>query len=157
MVSPIFFYRIGHRFHMLGWKFLAELMERVCFLICHADIAMDCVIGKNVIFGHWGLGVVINGVVEIEDNVIIYHNVTIGRSRKIVDDNPDQLQRIVIGANSLIGTGATILGKSGELRIGRNCEIGAGAVVLESIPDNSMAIGIPAIYSPSKSNYPRVK
>ncbi|GJE18373.1 gamma carbonic anhydrase family protein [Methylobacterium marchantiae] len=48
-----------------------------------------------------------------------------------------------IGANSLVGMGATILNGA---RIGRNCLIGANALITEGkeIPDNSLIVGAPA-------------
>lgn len=47
----------------------------------------------------------------------------------------------VIGRNCFIGARAIILG---NVHIGNNVKIGAGAVVLEDIPDNCTAVGIPA-------------
>lgn len=49
--------------------------------------------------------------------------------------------KIVVDEHSFIGAGATIMP---GVRIGKNCVIGAGAVVTRSIPDNSVAAGIPA-------------
>ena len=46
-----------------------------------------------------------------------------------------------IGENCIIGAGAVVLG---DIRIGDNCKIGANAVVLNDIPDNSTAVGVPA-------------
>jgi carbonic anhydrase/acetyltransferase-like protein (isoleucine patch superfamily) len=48
-----------------------------------------------------------------------------------------------IGANTLIGMGATILNGA---RIGRNCLVGANALVTEGkeFPDNSLIVGAPA-------------
>jgi serine O-acetyltransferase len=105
---------------------------------------MNCSIGKNVVFGHFGLGVAINSGTIIKDNVIIYHGVTIGRSRGIIDTTFDSFESIVIGENTLIGAHAIVLAKTPKLTIGANCEIGAGAVVLEDIPANSIAVGNPA-------------
>jgi carbonic anhydrase/acetyltransferase-like protein (isoleucine patch superfamily) len=67
--------------------------------------------------------------------VIIGENVTIGHSAII--------HACKIEDNTLIGMGAIVL--SGA-KIGKNCIIGAGAVVRENdiIPDNSLAVGIPA-------------
>jgi serine O-acetyltransferase len=47
----------------------------------------------------------------------------------------------VIGDNTVIAPGAKILG---PVKIGKNCVIGANAVVLKDVPDNSVAAGIPA-------------
>lgn len=42
---------------------------------------------------------------------------------------------------SIIGAGAVILG---NIHIGNNVRIGANAVVTHDIPDNSVAVGVPA-------------
>lgn len=46
-----------------------------------------------------------------------------------------------VGKNCVIGAGACILG---NIKIGDNVNIGANAVVLEDIPDNCTAVGVPA-------------
>ena len=53
------------------------------------------------------------------------------------------LHGCTIGANTLIGMGATILNGA---RIGDNCLVGAGALVTEGkeFPDNSLIVGVPA-------------
>ena len=52
------------------------------------------------------------------------------------------LHGCVIGENSLIGMGATVLNGA---RIGKNCLIGAGALITEGkeIPDGSLVMGAP--------------
>jgi serine O-acetyltransferase len=60
--------------------------------------------------------------------------VTIGGRSKIKD-------LPIIGDNVLIGAGAKILG---DVIIGNNVVIGANAVVVESVPDNCVAAGVPA-------------
>lgn len=150
MIRPTFFYRIGSFFYRYRIPFIPNLMRRLCFLICNADVPPGCKIGKNVLFAHWGLGVVLNDLVELQDNVIIYQHVTIGRSRGIDDHHPERLKRIVIGKNTLVGAHAVILAKKEELIIGCNCEIGAGALVIDNVPDNMIAIGVPAVYKPRR-------
>lgn len=68
--------------------------------------------------------------------VIIGNNVVIGHCAVV--------HGAVVGNNVLIGINATVLSGS---RIGNNCIIGAGAVVSENmeIPDNSIAVGVPAM------------
>jgi carbonic anhydrase/acetyltransferase-like protein (isoleucine patch superfamily) len=53
------------------------------------------------------------------------------------------LHGCVIGDNSLIGMGATILN---HVKIGKNCLVGANALVTEGkeFPDNSLIVGSPA-------------
>jgi carbonic anhydrase/acetyltransferase-like protein (isoleucine patch superfamily) len=53
------------------------------------------------------------------------------------------LHGCIIGENSLVGMGATVLN---HVRIGRNCLVGANALVTEgkAFPDNSLIVGSPA-------------
>lgn len=48
---------------------------------------------------------------------------------------------IIIGNNVHIGSNAILMP---NIRIGNNCIIGCGAIVTHDIPDNSIAVGIPA-------------
>ncbi|MCU1329712.1 MAG: serine O-acetyltransferase, partial [Bryobacterales bacterium] len=45
-----------------------------------------------------------------------------------------------IGNNVVVGTGEKVLGGN---RIGRHVKIGAGSVVVHSVPDHSTVVGIP--------------
>ena len=56
-------------------------------------------------------------------------------------ENADIFGKIEIGDNVHIGWNAIIMP---NVSIGNNCVIGAGAVVTKSIPDNSVAVGVPA-------------
>ena len=79
-----------------------------------------------------------NAVVHTDNEkpTIIGNNVVIGHCAVV--------HGAVVGNNVLIGINATVLSGS---RIGNNCIIGAGAVVSENmeIPDNSIAVGVPAM------------
>lgn len=102
-----------------------------------AGIAGKCVIGRGADFGPGlvlvhSLGVVINTGVKGGRNVVIEHQVTIGAEKGLVP---------VIGDNVFIGAGAKILG---GVTIGSGARIGANAVVLDDVPPNATAVGIPA-------------
>jgi serine O-acetyltransferase len=56
--------------------------------------------------------------------------------------NLDEPGAPYIGDNVDIGAGAKVLGK---IRIGNNVLIGANAVVISDVPDNSIAVGVPAV------------
>jgi serine O-acetyltransferase len=51
----------------------------------------------------------------------------------------------VIGNNVDIGAGAKLLGR---IRVGNNVLIGANAVVVGDVPDDSIAVGVPAVCGP---------
>lgn len=90
-------------------------------------------IGEGTVIGYQGIGVVIHKHTVIGKNCIISQNVTFGG--KGGSGVP------VIGDNVLIGAGAVLLG---DIHIGNNVSIGANAVVLTDIPENAIAVGVPA-------------
>lgn len=77
-------------------------------------------------------GIVIGSGVKIGNNCTIYQQVTLGKNK---GEFP------VIGDNVTIFAGAKILG---GIKIGNNAVIGANAVVLKDVPDDSVAVGVPA-------------
>ena len=92
-------------------------------------------IGRGVFIDH-GMGVVIGETAEVGDNCVIYQGVTLGGTGK------DRGKRHpTLGDNVMVGAGAKILG---PFRVGDNSKIAANAVVLEEIPPNSTAVGVPA-------------
>ena len=92
-------------------------------------------IGRGVFIYH-GMGVVIGETAEVGDNCVIYQGVTLGGTGK------DRGKRHpTLGNNVMVGAGAKILG---PFRVGDNAKIAANAVVLEEIPPDSTAVGVPA-------------
>ena len=73
---------------------------------------------------------------EIGDNCTLYQCVTLGGTGK------DHGKRHpTLGDNVMVGSGAKILG---PFRVGDNARVAAGAVVLDEVPANSTAVGVPA-------------
>jgi serine O-acetyltransferase len=96
-----------------------------------------CLIGRGAEFGPGfvlihSMGVVINGQVKGGSNILIEHQVTIGAERR---HSPR------LGNDVFIGAGAKIIG---GVVIGSHVRIGANAVVLDDVPDNCTAVGVPA-------------
>lgn len=92
-------------------------------------------IGRRLFIDH-GNGVVIGETVVIGNDVTIYQGVTLGGTGKDTGK-----RHPTIGNHVTIGTGAKILG---PFKVGDNSVIAAGAVVLQEIPPNSTAVGVPA-------------
>ncbi len=97
-------------------------------------------IGPGLRIWHFG-GIVLNPDTVIGKNCTLRHNVTIGN--RIYDHDVP-----VIGDNVDIGVGAVIMG---SIKIGNNVSIGANAVVLCDVPDNHIAVGVPAKIYPKKN------
>lgn len=74
--------------------------------------------------------------------IVLHQNSTIGEGTKIYQNvTIGNNNGPKIGKNCILGTGAVILG---DIVIGDNCKIGANAVVLTDIPAGSTAVGVPA-------------
>lgn len=114
----------------------AQLFKNINRFIFCCDIAYDIQLGYGLHLPHQGLGVVIGPETVIGDNVTIFQHVTLGA--KV---NGKGYSAPTIGNNVVIGAGACILG---DVHIGNNVYIGANAIVLKDVPDNCMAIGVPA-------------
>ena len=117
-----------------GYLKKAYFYQRVIRLIFSAEIPASVKLEEGVDLVHGGLGCVIHKRSVIGKNTKIYQNVTIGG--KVDGGFP------IIGDNVVIGAGAVILG---NVRIGNNSKIGANAVVLTDVPENAIAVGVPAI------------
>ena len=79
-------------------------------------------------------GIVIHPEAKIGPNCIIFQQVTIGTSNSSLVP--------VIGGHVDIGAGAKLLG---AILVGSHVEIGANAVVLRDVPDDHIAVGVPAV------------
>ncbi len=112
------------------FPFIVKVFIRIIFC---SVIPPQAKIGRNVLFGYNGLGIVIHPRAIIGNNCIISQNVSIGGR------GGNSVPRI--GNNVLLGAGCKILG---NIRIGNDAKIGANSVVLKDIPDGATAVGIPA-------------
>jgi len=86
--------------------------------------------------------VLIGGHVEIAPNCAFYsydHGMMLGRP--IMEQTLASKGSIVVGEGAWIGHGVTVLQGA---RIGEGAVIGAGAVVVDDVPENAIAVGVPA-------------
>ena len=131
-------YRLGRYFRQSNNSFTRLLVRHYMYrMVTHRNcqISYEAVIGNNVKFLH-PIGVVIGEHVVIEDNVRIWQQVTLGSHGK-----KGQNLYPVIHRGVKIFAGAKIIG---GIEVGENASIGANAVVLKSVPSNTVAVGVPA-------------
>lgn len=133
-------YRIGNKLScfegVILVKFIILRLRFKMLKMWGCDISFNANIGENLILPH-PIGIVIGDSVKIGNNVVIYQNVTIGaknRSDKIVDYP-------VIGNSVTIFPNSIVIGK---INIGNNSMVGAGSIVIEDVPPNSIVVGNPA-------------
>ena len=101
--------------------------------ISGADIPLNSNIGGGLLIPHPN-GIVIHPDAQIGPNCLIFQQVTIGAGTRsglpVIEGHVD------------IGAGAKILG---GVHIGAHARIGANAFVINDIPSNATAVGIPAL------------
>lgn len=107
------------------------------------EIPLTVKVGKNVVFPHDSVGLVIHPQTTIGDNVKIYQNVTIGRA-DIWQEAAEDFGGICIEDGAILCAGAKILGRHGTLRVGKETIIAANAVLLSNADDYEVWGGIPA-------------
>jgi serine O-acetyltransferase len=129
-------YRGSHRLWARGWETPAELVWRLNYFLTGADIHPGAEIGGGLRLTHTA-GLVIGKGARIGSNVTLLHGVTLGGSSRgfFADDSnrPDGFP--TIGDGSKIAAGAKLLG---PIMIGRECFIGANAVVSKDLPDGTV-------------------
>lgn len=127
-------HRVAHFLWKKDLKLLARVISHISRFITGIEIHPGAKIGKGFFIDH-GMGVVIGETAEIEDNVTLYHQVTLGGvSLKKEKRHP------TIKSNVVIGAGAKVLG---PFTVGENSKIGANSVVVREVPPDSTVVGIP--------------
>lgn len=119
-----------------------SLVYRVLFklvqIVTGIELPCEVVVGRNFVIDHFG-GIVISGYARFGNDCRIRNGVVVGLGRT------DEPCAPVIGNNVDIGAGAKVLGR---IHVGDNVLIGANAVVVRSVPANSIAVGVPATVKP---------
>ncbi|MBR6581032.1 MAG: serine O-acetyltransferase [Ruminococcus sp.] len=128
-------YRLAHWFYVRKYYTIARIISQRARNKTGIEIHPGATIGKGLFIDH-GMGVVIGETAVIGDNCLLYQGVTLGGTGK------DKGKRHpTLGNNVLVGAGAKVLG---PFTVGNNVKIAANAVVLNAIPDDCTAVGVPA-------------
>ena len=127
-------YRRAHRLWLSGHTWTARWLSQRAARKTGIEIHPGATIGKGFFIDH-GTGVVIGETSEIGDNVTLYQGVTLGGTGKEQGKRHPTLEDGV-----MVSAGAKVLG---SITIGKNSKIGAGAVVIKSVPENCTVVGVP--------------
>ncbi|MFT0761793.1 serine O-acetyltransferase [Actinomyces sp. F1_1611] len=134
-LHAIWGYRLGHALWNRGLRAPARILQNLIRFATGVDIHPGAKLGRRLFIDH-ATGVVIGQTAEVGEDVLIFHGVTLGG----VSMSPGK-RHPTVGNGVVIGAGAKVLG---PITIGDYSRIGANAVVISDVPEDSVAVGVPA-------------
>jgi serine O-acetyltransferase len=144
-VQAVQSHRIAHAYWTSGEKTFAVLLQNWCAKSYNVDIHPAARIGKGLFVDH-AMGIVIGETAVVEDDVSIWHGVTLGSTFAEAGDRHPKVRR-----GATLAANATILG---NIEIGEGAVIAAGSLVRMSIPAGMIAAGVPAkVIKPVSGTY----
>ncbi|MPZ98786.1 MAG: serine O-acetyltransferase [Dehalococcoidia bacterium] len=133
-VHALIIYRAAHALERRGVPVVPRLVSHLGRLLTGIEIHPGARIGRYFFIDH-GMGVVIGETAEIGDHVHLFQGVTLGgTSTRREKRHPTLEDHVVVGA------GAKLIG---AITVGRYSRIGAGAVVVSSVPEHATVVGVP--------------
>ena len=133
--SAIETHRIAHYLWLAGRRDMALVFQSRSSSVFQTDIHPGATLGQGIFIDH-ATGVVIGETAEIEDEVSILQDVTLGGTGTHTGKRHPTIRTGV-----MIGAGAQIFG---PVEIGAYSKIAAGSLVTTSVPPHSTAVGTPA-------------
>ena len=133
-LHALIMHRIAHKLNYWKIPLIPRMISNFSRFMTGIEIHPAARIGRRFFIDH-GMGVVIGATAIIGDDVLIYQGVTLGGT-----GNEHGKRHPTLGDNIVVGSGAKVLG---NIEIGSNSRIGAGSVVVDSVPENSTVVGIP--------------
>jgi serine O-acetyltransferase len=128
-------HRVSRWCYVRRWFVLARLISQLARFITGIEIHPGAKIGRRLFIDH-GMGVVIGETAEIGDDVLLYQAVTLGGT-----GHQRGKRHPTIGNNVVVGAGAKVLG---SITLGDFAKVGAGSVVVHSVPSGATVVGMPA-------------
>ena len=135
--NPILRFHLAQKFIDFGWSLQSIISQNSTIGQYNVILESGVNIMHRVMISN---DVIIKEGTLLNSGAQIHHDVVIGRYCEI-SPLACLTGKVKIGDFSSVGAGAVIIP---NIKIGRNCVIGAGSVVNKDIPDNSVAVGVPA-------------
>ena len=127
-------HRLAHALYRRSVPLLPRLISHVNRALTGIEIHPAARIGEGLFIDH-GMGVVIGETTEICDDVTIYQGVSLGGSSRLREKrHPTLRDGVVVGAHAQL---------IGAIEIGEGARVGAGSVVVTSVPPYSTVVGVP--------------
>lgn len=133
-IHALIWHKLSHWLYVNRAFGLARLVSQSVRLFTGIEIHPGATIGRGVFIDH-GMGVVIGETAQVADDVTIYQGVTLGGTGKETGKRHPTVEEGVV-----VSAGAIVLG---SITVGRDSKIGAGAVVIRSVPPDSTVVGVP--------------
>lgn len=130
----VWFHRLSQWFWNHNLLFLGRFISALARFFTGIEIHPGATLGRRVFIDH-GMGVVIGETAIVGNDVLIYQGVVLGGTSL-----EKKKRHPTIKDGVVIGSGAKVIG---NIIIGTCSKIGAGSVVLRSIPPGSTCVGIP--------------
>lgn len=128
-------YRVSHALWTNGARFPARAIQSTARFFTGVDIHPGATIGDRLFIDH-AMGVVVGETAEIGNDVLIFHEVTLGG----VTMTPGK-RHPTVGDRVILGAGAKVLG---PVTVGSDAKVGANAVVVKDVPEKGVAVGVPS-------------
>jgi len=133
-LHALWFHRRARWLFVHNLKFWARLVSHISRFLTGIEIHPGAMIGRRVVIDH-GMGVVIGETAEVGNDVLIYMGVVLGGTAL---ENVKRHPTIEDGV--ILGSGAIVLG---PIVIGKGAKVGAGSVVVRSVPPGATVVGVP--------------
>ena len=134
-LHAVLWHRLSHWLYKKHCFFLARFISQLAKFFTGIEIHPGAQLGKGILIDH-GTGVVIGETAVVGDDCTIYQGVTLGGTGK-----EKGKRHPTLGNHVMVGSGAKILG---PFKVGDHAKVASNAVVLEEVPPNATAVGVPA-------------
>jgi len=128
------FHRVSHTLWNWHWPFFPRFISHLGRFCTGIEIHPGAKIGEGFFIDH-GMGVVIGETSEIGENVALYQGVTLGGTSLL-----KKKRHPTLGNDVVVGAGSKLIG---AINIGDGAKIGAGSVVVTSVPPHTTVVGVP--------------
>jgi serine O-acetyltransferase len=134
--QAVVLHRMAHACKRRRVPVLGPMFARLSLFLTGVDIAPAAEIGPGLLISH-GVGIVIGGYARIGAGATILHGVTVG------GPYPTRRREMpTVGDDVFLAAGATVIG---DIHIGNRVFVGAGAMITEDVPDDSVVVSKAAV------------
>ena len=130
----VLMHRLAHRLYQWHLPLVPRMLSQLSRFLTGIEIHPGAKIGRRCFIDH-GMGIVIGETADIGNDVLIYQGVSLGGTSLTKGKRHPTIEDYVV-----IGLGSTVLG---PVTIGRHSRVGAGSVVVTSVPPHSTVVGVP--------------